>query len=299
MRFGWVYHVYALTCMLQFPVWLFLAKALDYHLTARVLRPRPDLYVSALANSSSSSNAQLAIFERDAPRRLDLEVSLACAGASAFAVLYLVIERLSAEDDFLEQEDAGPAGLGAGGDEDGGGCCPFVVVAPLARAGLDDDARSVLHTLRPQFWAWALLHGFLLQASSAAAAAAAAGESDLWLAALARVGGLYGLCRTAAWERGHLAQCGAAVLYVAWLYHYFGTSSLSLSNSNSSLTLLLLRLAEQLLQVLVVDPLWVVGHMGDAVPGMRLVLRCRLCVVALSGLCLALRLRKEEAPARP
>jgi len=282
MRFGWVYHVYALICMLQFPVWLFLAKALDYHLTARVLRTRPDLYVSALANSSTANNALLVIFERGAVRHLDLEVSLACAGASVFAVLYLVLDRLSAEDDFLEQEDAGPPSSAAGAGEEDGGCCG---AAPLARAGLDDDARTVLHTLRPLFWAWALLHGFILQASAAAAAADGEEESDLWLGALARVGGLYGLCRTAAWERGHLAQCGAAALYVAWLYCYSTTTT-------SSSTLLL--------QVLIVDPLWVVGHMADAVPGMRLVLRCRLCVIALSGLCLLLRLKQRaEDPARP
>jgi hypothetical protein len=251
----WIYHVYTLICMLQFPVWWFLVATFRYHAYTSLLTPRPDLYI--MSDNNNNNSTTMVVYERTSRGLLDIELSLACALATVFAVLYLMLQRISEELDggrCLDQNDTGPP---SSASDD---------ALTLLSGGEEANLRNVLHAVRPTFWAWVLLHGLVLSALGVGPERATTREG-LWLKALLRFGGLYGLCRTASWERRQLAQAGAAVLYLAWVYAY-ATSRPRVPHYP---------------QLLLFDPLLVVGHMGDAEPHMRLVLRCRLCMVALSG----------------
>ena len=275
MGLHWTYVLYIVMCAMQLPLLLALLAS-GWHAECELLQPRLDLSVVS-AMDTNNNNTRLVVFER-ARRSMDPEILGTAVLAGAWSVAYMMLTTLVAEpgrdaDDadpsaFLMQPDASLSETPVVGEE------PVV-------------AHRAIQVVRVCFWWFVGMQGLVLTRAVMAPvprvplpSAEEDGpwlfeNSDLWLMALLRSVALFGLCRTAPWEKGTLAQVWAAAVYVGWVVtclHPWLCAA-----RHWAVTCL------WVVQTAGLDALLVISHEWDRIPSMHVVLHCRLCYVALSS----------------
>ena len=270
MGLHWIYIVYIVLCALQLPVLLALLAS-GWHAECELLQPRLDLSVEAPSNATL-----FVVFER-ARRSMDPEILVVAVLAGAWSVAYMMLTTLVAEP---AADDADPSAFLM--QPDASLCeTPIVGEDPVV-------AHRAVQVVRVCFWWFASMHGLVLTRAVLAPVPHAPlpasldedgpwwmDNSSLLLMSLLRTGALFGLCRTAPWEKGTLAQVWAAATYLWWLgacLHPWLCAA-----RHWGVTLL------WVVQTLGLDALLVISHAWDPTPSMHVVLHCRLCYVALSA----------------
>ena len=272
----WAYILYLVLCVLQLPALLALLAA-GWHAEKEFLAPRTDLFVD-----NNATTAAMVVFQST---RYGMDPELLCTAvvAGAYSVMFMMLSTVLAspgdEDGaaWLMQPDAGPSSSSASVDS----------------SSSDEvlSAQRTVQCIRVLFWIFVGVQGLALTAAAMAPPIVGLApdmtsplllvQCNVFLMAALRAASLFGLCRTAPWERGTLAQLWAAGGYLWWL----GACANPWLFAARRWTVTLL----WFVQVLGLDAVLLIGHQYDLMPSMHVVLHCRLCCIALSA-CLALLL---------
>ena len=257
-----IYCFFILLCVLQLPIFITLLS-LGHHISCAVLRPRSDLWVSSNNNGNNSNNndndnndtsnysdtvqSAMVVFDEE---RLYLGSSLSCMFglAAIFGVMYMVLTNIDERAEFLNQEDA------------------------AAQVTDECNAHLAVQIQRVCFWVFVWFHGFILLALALFKEHGGVVEHISFLN-VHRCIGLFGLCRTAPWEKNTFAQICVSGVYIRW----FVWCIMDSYEFASSLWGLFLP------QILILDLVLVWGHWWDRSATMLVALNCRLFFVACSG----------------